>query len=74
MQVEVLNVKHRNGVKDGKEWNLSSVHVKTDKGDIVEIPVWKKLDVHPGSLVTLVFEGRYSYKTKQFFGVVSDLV
>ena len=74
MQVEVLNVKHRNGVKDGKGWHLSSVHVKTDKGDIVEIPVWKKLDVQPGSLVTLVFEGRYSYKTKQFFGVVSDLV
>ena len=33
MQVEVLNVKHRNGVKDGKDWHLSSVHVKTDKGD-----------------------------------------
>lgn len=74
MKVEVLNVNYRNGVKDGKEWHLSSVHVKTDKGDIVEIPVWKKLDVKPGSLVSLVFEGRYSYKTRQFFGVVSDLV
>lgn len=74
MQVQILNVKHRSGVKEGKLWTLSSVHVKTDKDDIVELSVWKKIEVPVGSRCELLFEGRYSYKTKQFFGVVVDLV
>lgn len=75
MNVEIVNVAHRSGVKEGKSWDLTTVHVKTDKQEIVEVKVWKKLSsLQVGSMAKLVFEGRYSYKTKQFFGVVSDIV
>lgn len=74
MKVEIINVSVKSGEKDGKSWVLSNVHIKTDKGDIVELQIWKAVTVPVGSIATLVFEGRYNYKTRQFFGVPSDLV
>jgi hypothetical protein len=73
MLVEIMNVNHRYGMKDGKRWDLTSVHVKTDKNDVVEVKVWKELpQLKAGMMASIVFEGKYSYKTKQFFGVVTD--
>lgn len=73
MQVEVVNVSHRSGTKEGKAWSLSTVHVRTPLGDLVEVKFWKHVDVKVGDVRNIVFEGRYSYKTKSIFGVAVDL-
>lgn len=73
MLVEIINVAHRSGLKDGKKWDLSTVHVRTMQNEIVEIKVWLALDpkLKPGVHANIIFEGKYSFKTKQFYGQVS---
>jgi hypothetical protein len=71
MKLEIVNVATRSGTnKEGKPWILSTVHVRTPKGDFAEVKVWDAVKVVQGALAEPVWELRTNFKDKSVFGVI----
>lgn len=69
MKLEIVNVAVKTGTnKEGKPWTLSLVHVRTPKGDFVEVKVWNLVKVVPGSMAEPEWELRTDFKTKTVVG------